>query len=238
MTETTIIKSFVMLGKTVPEPTSERQDQYVCSAGWAPDHGLVRLYPFTMQRTPKRWETWDITAERHPGNKDSRPETWKPVSGADHEVKADKAALRRALEEYEVSGMTEANERRMSLAVVRPVDAVYALATGGIRDEPTYPRLTDETGQALKAKERFPYYPRMRFSTVDGRPHDVQYREWGMWELLRKNHEKIIGMGEEERVPYISRAEPIKDTTLLLIGNYARFRNTWLVIAALNLPFS
>lgn len=227
-----MIDNFVMLGKTVPEPTSERLDQYVCSAGWSWDLGLIRLYPLGLQATPRRWSVNRCELERHLPNKDSRIESWRPTSEFESIRTLPRDSRGTTLRHHLVSGMVEANERRLSLAAVRPVEAEFYLADGVADDEPSYQLYSH--GEALKARERFAYAPRVRFLTEDGRKHDLQMREWGIWELMRKHHEQLDAMTDNERERYVGGALRLTDQTLFLIGNYANHRSSWLVIASLN----
>jgi hypothetical protein len=225
---------FVMLGKTVPEPTNERVEQYVCSAGWSPEGGLIRLYPLGLRATPRRWSVSVVPVERHPGNKDSRAETWRPVGAFGSVGTLPLGARRDILEKHIMSGMIEANAARISLAVVRPIQPHFYLAGGVADSEPSYRLYSD--GEARKAKERFAYMPRIKFRTEDGRPHDLQMRDWGIWELMRKSHQALADMTSTARESYVGNSLRMNDDTLFLIGNYAQYRNSWLVIAALNTP--
>lgn len=229
-----VIMNVVMLGKTVPEPTNERLEHYVCSAGYSPEHGLVRMYPLGLQGTPRRWSVNNVPVERFPGNKDSRPETWRPVGAFGQEGTLPVRDRRSVLEKFVVPGIVSANEQRLSLAVVRPIRPVFRLADSKLEGEPSY-ELYGES-EALKARERFAHQPRLKFLTEDGKPHDLQVRDWGVWELMRKQHAKLASLDASERVAYVGGSLRITEDTLLLIGNYAQYRNSWLIISALNTP--
>lgn len=227
-------KSVVMIGKTVPEPTNERVEHYVCSAGLSleaeDEFQLVRLYPLGLRSAAPRWSLDAYHVERHPGNKDSRPETWRPT-GAFHIGDLPRDDGKSILKRFIVSGLLEANARRMSLAVVRPVSPRVILAATDA-GEPTYLLFGDDR-MALKTKERFEYVPRLKFDTEDGKEHNLQLREWGLYELLRKNQAKLSGMTVKQRTRYVEVALRLTDDSLLLIGNYANHRSSWLVIASL-----
>lgn len=225
---------FVMLGKTVPEPTNERLDHYVCSAGWSPGHGLVRLYPLGLQGTPRRWSVNRVDVMRHAGNKDSRAETWLPISAFGSTGTLPPRLRRDVLESCLTSGVVEANDRKLSLSVMRPVDPEFRLEDVVTDDEPSYRLYAD--GEALKARERFAHVPRVKFKTEDGRKHNLQMRDWGVWELMRKQHERLGTMSADEREAYVGGALHICEETLFLVGNYANHRTSWLVISALNVP--
>ena len=229
-----MIMNFTMLGKTVPEPTNARLSHYVCSAGYSPEHGPVRLYPLGMQGTPRRWSTGLMPVHRHVANKDSRPESWLPDGAFGISGTMPPKDRRAVLEKFLVGGIAEANERRLSLAVMRPMKPRFVLVGNVGEDiEPSYNLFAD--GEALKANERFEYCPRLKFATEDGlsnlRP---QVRDWGIWELMRKNHREIGAMEHADREKWVGNALHISEKTLLLMGNFANHRTSWMIISALN----
>lgn len=229
-----IINDLVMLGKSVPEPTNERLEHYVCSAGVSAEHGLIRLYPLGLQGTPRRWSVIRVPVERKPG--DSRPETWTPI-GAPLVVGAlcsdDRLG---AIDRFTVSGVVEANERRLSLAIVRPHDARFYLDGKDHPEEPTY-RLYGSNDEVLKARERFAHTPRVEFMTEDGRSHKLQVRDWGVWELMRKYHARLADMSFPRREEYVGGAlHGLTPDTRLFIGNFANHRTSWMIISVINPP--
>src|SRR5437773_449433 len=116
---------FIMLGKTVPEPTNGRLEQYVCSVGIEIDEnntplGLVRLYPLAMFGAPARWSVSHVPVERN--KRDNRLETWRPIGAFGNVGSLPKEERIKALIACRaaVSDRDEANKRRMSLAFLRP----------------------------------------------------------------------------------------------------------------------
>lgn len=227
-----MIIEYTMLGTTVPEPTNERVDQYVCSAGYAPELGLVRLYPLGLRGAPARWSVTHVAVERFPANKDNRQETWKPVGSLGQAGVLRKPLRRPLLKQFLVPGIAQANEEKISLAVVRPVEPRFYLREADVEGEPSY-RLFDR-GRALKSRERFAWLPRMKFLTEDGRKHDLQVRPWGTWELLRRYPDKLAAMTPADREQYVGGALRLGPDSLFLIGNYASHRNAWLIISVFN----
>lgn len=228
-----------MLGNTVPEPTSERITQYVCSAGLELDDeyrpkGLVRLYPLGLRNVPPRWSISHVDVVRH--ERDNRQETWRPISAFGSIGNLPRSERANALDPFLVSSINEANERRLSLAMIKlNYKPQLFLEDTLLDDEPSY-NLFDDDGQALKARERFPHIPRLRFETASSwSKHELQIRDWGTWELMRKNHEKIASLSHEERVRYVDNPLHIRAGTYLFVGNFANHRISWMIISVLNL---
>lgn len=252
-----MILDFTMLGTTVPEPNKDPTDRhfYVCSAGWSPDHGLVRLYPWYLgEDIPRKWSRVRVKVERHPY--DHRPETWRPVG--QYVMGEDLSRTKKAkycsevlssLEEYIVPGIDAANSDRKSLTLVRPSDWLFKLHRNDDAEcEPSY-GLYDRSGRALKSAERFAHKPRLHFwtperiaagwkgKTADARPHQLQFRDWGIFELMRREADKISAMSPEDQNQYVG-GRLVKymreGESLLLLGNYAQYRGTWLIVSELH----
>jgi hypothetical protein len=126
-----ILEDFVMLGKTIPEPNSDGRI-FVCSAGCSAElRSLVRLYPLSRWQAPRRWTVNRVPVERKPtdsrresfclkGNRS--PETHARINGLFEGVGSIARPQRaECLRPYMVKSIREANERRMSLAIVAPL---------------------------------------------------------------------------------------------------------------------
>lgn len=228
------LDDFVMLGKTVPEPNSDGR-VFVCSAGVsATMRGLIRVYPLARYGAPKRWTVNTVALERNP--KDHRPESFKLAgdrannahddinatfqTGADY-PKQGRAAL---LKPYEVDSIQEANDRRLSLAVLHP--EALDLTFEHNPDSPDSPQLTlfDIEPRPTQGAKRFAYIPRLRFRDLDGQ-HHLMLRDWGAYEFMRKN-------GDLRRTE-LATALHLDASCSLLIGNFNQHRTSWLVISVL-----
>lgn len=231
---------YIMLGKTVPEPTNERIQHYVCTAGIFIDdtddddwkYSLARIYPMGFN-APRDWSVSEIPVERN--KKDSRKESWRPVGAAGvlgSIAKPDRLPVVEACDAF-VSGIAEANERRMSLAFLRPINPRFYIEYNDVEGEPSYQLYSGNV--ALKARERFAFTPRIEFDMEDGKHYRAQYREWGTWELIRKKRDYLSSLTHEERIRYVGDPLRLSERSIFLIGNYAQHRTSWLVIKVLNL---
>jgi hypothetical protein len=229
-----ILDQFVMLGKTVPESNSDGR-QFVCTAGYDLElRAPIRIYPMARWNSPARWSVSQVPLERN--DKDSRAESWKirgdRSPGAHDRIndvirprqRATSIAVQRDIvEALTVPSLAEANRRRLSLCVILPDDLPRIdLEAGEVAEMQPTP---DMFGAAvhLPVAARFRWHPRLRFKDSTGLPHDLMLRDWGCYELMRKNGDAAaMQLGEALN---LSTAPP------LLCGNLNRFRNAWLVIS-------
>jgi hypothetical protein len=229
-----IVNDLLMLGKTVPEPQSDGR-QFVCSAGWTPDLGLIRVYPLARKHSPKRWTTHSVELRRNP--KDHRRESWQIAGDRDSDAHPDinhrftqsgqwsRGKRGELLDRYRgPSSIAEANEQRASLALIRPERMSFHLEFNP--DSPDSPQLSlfDTDKPAPIGAKRFPHIPRLRFN--DGTDHDLMLRDWGVYEQMRHFP------GREKEIPEFLHLGP---SSHLLVGNLNAHRKAWLVISVLNI---
>jgi hypothetical protein len=244
------IDDFVMLGKTVPEPSRDGR-VFVCSAGYSATlRQLIRIYPLSRYQAPPRWSISTITLDRN--SSDSRAESYR-IAGddlrRDHHDDINRAfhvtgtvpAAQRAqlLKRCVLPSITEANKRiagygkdKTSLAVLHPEQVELSFKYNP--ESPDSPQLTlfDDGRPDPKGAKRFPYVPYLRFHDEAG-PHNLSLREWGVFELMRK-HSNLTAMSETERKKYVMGALHLGPGSSLLVGNQANARTAWLVISVLN----
>jgi hypothetical protein len=230
-----ILEDFVMLGTTVHEPSS-KYGLSVCSAGWSAELGqLVRIYPLARWGAPRRWSINRVRLERNTG--DARTESWS-IAGRDpqHHATINDAFVQvgevrpgqRAglLDKCVIASISEANKRRLSLAVIQPTSEP-SLVFEHNPDSPDSPelRLFDVADRPIAGSKRFAFIPRVEFNDAAG-THRLQLRDWGSYERLRK--------GGDARRHELSGALHIGADSSLLVGNLNHQRNAWLVISVLN----
>jgi hypothetical protein len=232
-----ILEDFVMLGKTVPEPSSDGR-VFVCSAGVSAEYRrLVRIYPLARRSAPPRWSVSRVPLERNP--KDSRIESFKLAGdraiGAHDQINerfevAGKVTPReriKLLSPYAINSIAEANAKRMSLAIVHP-DA-FDLTFDHNPSSPDSPQMAlfdDGIEKPTAGARRFPFIPRLRFRDECGW-HALMLRDWGCYEFMRKNEEPYYRQN-------MAKALHLDPDSSLLIGNLNNQRTAWLVISVLN----
>mgnify|MGYP000887743063 FL=1 len=238
MTESrTTLHDFVMLGTTVPEQRRRDGRTFVCSAGYHEGHGLIRIYPLGMKGAPARWSRSSVTIERNP--QDSRAESWRLADGRDpesHSVinlrsfttwgtvrQTERSSV--IPDRYFVESITQANDERRSLALIRPKDLNLIWTRPDARNplDPDQLELLSVERPDGKPEK----LPRLLFHDAAGE-HCLQVREWGAHELIRKN-------SLDYATQHLRRALRISPNSTLLIGNTAQHRTAWLVIGVLDL---
>lgn len=237
-----ILERFVMLGKTVPEASSDGREM-VCSAGYDLElKRLVRIYPLGRYKAPTRWSISSVQLQRNP--KDSREESWQLATDLrtlDHDranqafltdsqtIPADKRY--QMLSKHFVGSVDEANERRMSLALIQPKHLpTFDLDwKEGHPDAPQMALFDHGESTRPRGTERFPFVPRLTFQDEAGN-HRLQLRDWGVYEGYRK-----FGTNGQRLTQQLADALHINESSCLLIGNLCNQRNAWLVISVLNL---
>lgn len=218
-----ILEDFVMLGKTAPE--TDRQGRVtVCSAGWSPElRQLVRIYPLAVENAPADFSVSQVRLERN--HKDSRHESWKIAGDRGVDVHSginarfdvkhilnDRSSL---FEQIPLVGsVREANEKRLSLAVIQPEQA------------PEFHLERNKNYLMNKGKvcsKSYKYTARLKFNLGEG-SHNLKYLNQEVYEHLTPTSKTMF--------PKIKGR--FKTNPKLLIGNMFAYRNNWLVIAGLD----
>ncbi|MDG4784331.1 hypothetical protein O7626_39530 [Micromonospora sp. WMMD1102] len=236
-----VLDDFVMLGTTVPEPNSDGR-VFVCSAGYSATlRSLVRVYPLARHGAPARWSVNTVRLERNP--RDSRPESYRLAGdrrpGVHQHINrvfeatgtVPRTARAELLRRCTVSSIAEANDRRLSLAILH-ADAME-LEFEHNPASPDSPQLAlFDVGTEIPAgARRFPYIPRLRFADDRG-PHRLMLRDWGVYELMRK-HNNLTQLSDTQRRRYVGEALHLDPSCSLLVGNLNNQRTAWLVISVL-----
>ncbi len=218
-----ILEDFVMLGKTTPE-TDRQGRTTVCSAGWSPElKQLVRVYPLAVEKQPQDFSVSRIHLERN--HKDTRMESWKIAGDRGAKVHRNinsRFEFQRMINDWDglletipiVESMTEANAKRLSLALIQPDEA------------PKYYFDINHDWRDNKDKicsKSYKWTPRLKFM-LGGNQHKLKYL----------NQEAYEGMTRIGRGYFRSISNKFKNNPLLLVGNMFAYRKNWLVISAFN----
>lgn len=221
-----ILEDFVVLGKTVPEQ-SKKYGTRVCMAGYSKEYGsLIRVYPWMPSNTPATRSQLQIRLVRNPA--DSRKESFRmhPVdAGMQISGKADQWKCRQMLESCLVNSVQEANEKKLSLAVICPHSVKLRMARRKEVQDPAELLLFDDVTHCIPTFKTASDYHQCLYCDFqdEGGLHRLQLREWGCYEAIRKHSADSTWIGDALRV----RSD--RDC-LLLIGNMNAHRSTWLVI--------
>jgi hypothetical protein len=227
---------FVMLGKTKPEERRSDGRTFVCSAGWHPDLGLIRIYPLGVRDAPRRWDVCTVNLQRNP--RDTRRESWQLAGnrhGAEHaRINTQAFTITGKVPRQQrpnllpdtcyADSIAHANDQRRSLALIRPRDAQVTWTRPDSRNPIDVHQLELFAAETGTAPSRV---PRLAFADDDG-DHLLQLRDWGVFELMRRN-------GEDYASRNTAQALHLGPASALLVGNLAQHRTAWLVIAVLNI---
>lgn len=236
--ERVVIEDLTVLGNAVPDSISDDRIT-VCTVGYAPSHGLVRIYPVPPRSPMKRWNVVSVPLERNP--RDSRAESWK-IQGSRGEWDriAQKIVLRGSLvkkqEKVELVSkllgmfggdcIEDFNDRRVSLGMVRP--SAMSCALEKRTDHDPMIQTTLEGAKPFLTVKNYPFRPMLTYRCASCRtknPHNQEIVEWGVFEGMRQNPahpEKVfenLHIGEKDY-----------DSTLL-VGNMNWNRNSFLVVS-------
>lgn len=136
--DVTEVDDLVVLGNAVPEKIRDGR-KTVCVAGYSRRLGLIRVYPTRPDSPVKWWNELGVPLVRNP--MDTRRESWKiPGSKAEWDRLDDKIENhgpikknhRRELwskicERHQVGCVSDLNDGKLSLGVVRPTILSYRL---------------------------------------------------------------------------------------------------------------
>ncbi len=212
----------------------------VCTGGYSPKLGFIRLYPTGRDAPLKRWSIIQVPVERNP--QDSRPESWK--------IEGSKAEWPRLSEKIEVVGELNRKERlnlvanlgdecvedirsdNRSLGIVKPKILKTYYADRDRFDPEIQTTLLD--GYGIMVKANYPYQPRVEYSCPNCKTkvgkHNQQLIEWGVYEWMRKEPKKLDQVWENLRL------ESPDHETYFFVGNIFTHQNRFLIISSLPLP--
>lgn len=216
-----IIDDFIMLGRTVPEP-SKRHGVVVCSAGYSKElKSFMRIYPLSPFEKIKRWSVCRIELKRNP--QDSRHESWRIKEDTcptivGHANKDDEINYLLTQQSPSVQSL---NENRHSLGIIKPNGSLTPRFDRLQCGEEYQVNLFPEINSTENRRPRLSFYDQ-------GGKHDLQLRDWGCAEFLRKqsdeDHHKLWSALKLNNPSY---------EHILFVGNHAQHRNSWLVISLL-----
>jgi hypothetical protein len=236
------LDDFVMLGTTVPEPNSDGR-VFVCSAGYsATMRSLIRVYPLARFGAPTRWSVNTVRLDRNP--KDHRTESFQLAGDRSPQAHRNinqaflaedvvaPSARAELLRRCVVGSIAEANERRLSLAILHADAMELEFEHNAASPDSPQLALFDLPGMPTPSgARRFPFIPRLRFRDEAG-AHRLMVRDWGVYELMRK-HDNLTQMSDGERRRYVAGALHLDPSCSLLVGNLNNQRTAWLVISVL-----
>jgi hypothetical protein len=236
--ERIVIDDLIVLGNAAPDEISDFRTT-VCTAGFSPTHGLIRIYPVPPWVKMHRWHRVRVPLERNP--QDVRSESWKIQGSKDewsrlHEriqigEKLNRREwidlLDRLQRQFGVDCVQELNNRRLSLGIIRPRHfRPYFKSRENYSNEMQQTLFGDEPFMTIC---NYAHQPRLEYTCQNCQLvrgfHDQQIIEWGVYEWMRNNPDKIEDVWKNLHI-----GEPNYETRLL-VGNQARHLTSFMVIS-------
>lgn len=236
-----VVDDCIILGQAVPDEISDSRFT-VCTAGYSPKYGLLRIYPVPPGADMDRWNIMEIPLERD--LRDKRQESWK-VSGSKAEwdrlqhkmrvvggikKKPDRIKLLGELfKQFGVDCVEDLNAQKRSLGLVKPTILGYRFEKREKYDPST--QMTLFAKEPFLTIHNYQYQPRIQYRCSGCKtkePHDQQVIEWGVYEGMRKNPDNInkvwenLGFGKDEW-----------DISGFLVGNQFKYRTSFMIISVL-----
>lgn len=202
----------------------------MCSAGYSRElRQMLRIYPLPIRNGMHQWSIYSIDLERNA--QDSRFESWalkgRSLESAGVTGNVRRYAERDFLESLVSPSIAFLNENRRSLGLIRPGQLSGHYARRESTNDPRQGVLFEYCDKRFGASA-IDVIPMLRFSDADGE-HDLQVRELGAYEFLRKNRGSATSLWRNYRLTDSDYDH------LLFVGNMNCFRNSWLIINVL--PF-
>jgi hypothetical protein len=195
-------------------------------AGWSDELcGFMRVYPLPIQNPLHQRYIARLELERP--SQDTRSESWRLCRERDdlgiqcYGQKQMEDVVHTLVQNASAS-IVELNAARRSLGVIKAEDIQLFFRSVSEVTEPNEQSLFDDVAQEFgeDAARQVPY---LRFRDSAG-PHQLQLREWGCYEWLRKQPDKASQLWDNLR---LGRHD---SDYYLLVGNTAVHRNVWLII--------
>ena len=231
--------NYLVLGQTVPEE-SKKYGLRVCTAGYSINKDkLIRVYPLGVKKQQhfKRWNIYNnLELRRNP--KDNRDESWRlgiDVNEINSLIKTDAKKdkiklLNRLYEKHSVKSIKEANDKKISLAVVKMFDCegYFVGQNKKYRNPKQFCLFEEDDNETILGKSDFKFLPRIIWKDEYGDKHDLWYNSWDAY-MHQVNLASKYGYDNLWKSLNLNKDIP----KLALIGNINTFRNSWLIISVL-----
>ena len=232
-----LVNDLVVLGNAVPDEISDHRKP-VCTVGYSPKHGLMRVYPVPPSASMKRWNVVEVQIQRNP--QDTRAESWKIVGSKSEWDNLDSKIIQRdqlnrkkqidllteLFEKFGVDCVQDLNDKRISLGLIKPKVLGYQFKKRKNHQSTVQTTLLSE--DLFLTIRNYEFQPRIQYRCSGCKSkttHDQQLLEWGVYEWMRKNPNKMEQVWEN-----MSFTKPTYEK-MFLVGNMARRRSSFMIVS-------
>lgn len=207
-TEEKTLNDVLILGQAAPVQIRGGRKS-ICTAGWSPNEGMIRLYPVPTTTKARMWSKVDVPVMRN--TQDVRYESWK-IQGSKFEwnelnkkivdkgritKKSEKQKImNKILSQHSYGCINELNEQKGSLGIIEPkiLDSTF-------EDRKKFSetvQLTLDSEVKYMTSENYKKIPAIKYRcpncTAKNGFHKQQVLAWEAYECMRKypdNYEKL-----------------------------------------------
>ncbi len=231
----------IILGQAAPvEIRGGRKS--ICTAGWSPSEGMVRLYPVPTTTRARMWSRVNVPVTRN--TQDIRYESWK-IQGSNSEwdtlntkildlgrieKKPERIQLMQTiLKSHSYGCVNELNDQRGSLGIIIPTN-IEGYYVDRKKFEATT-QMTLDSSVKFVTSENFPKIPMIRYTcpkcTTKKGYHEQQLLAWEAYEWMRQKPDELDGLWDNLRL-YDPDYEKY-----FLIGNQAYHLTRFMIISVI-----
>lgn len=232
-----LVNDLVVLGNAVPDEISDRRKP-ICTAGYSPKHGLMRVYPVPPSASMKRWNVVEVQLKKNP--QDTRVESWKIVGSKSEWDNLDSKIIHRdklnrkkqigLLEElfgkFGADCVQDLNYKRVSLGLIKPKVLGHQFKRRKNRSSTVQTTLLSQ--DLFLTIRNYEFQPRIQYRCSGCKsksPHDQQLLEWGIYEWMRKHPDN------KEQAWTNMRIDDPAYEKMFLVGNMARHRSSFMIVS-------
>jgi len=238
-----VIDDLIILGTAVPEEIKDGR-RTICTAGYSPTHGFVRIYPTNYNMPLTRWNIIKVPVERPiTPHYNGRTESWKIIgSNREWDMLYKKVETIGVLPQKERQNLvirliddccvSDLWNRHRSLGIVQAEILEHYFKTN--EDLKKGIQTTLDKSFRVSVKDEFPIEPRIKYKcsncTVDKGYHDQQLLEWGAYMWLKRSPDKAeqlwenLGLDNPDYEKYLFVGNLLQYPTAFAIISILRFK--------------
>ena len=239
-----IVDDLIILGRGCPEEISNGR-RTICTAGYSPTHGFIRVYPTKWDMDLRRWNIVKVPVERPMRPKyNGRVESWKIIGS--------RREWHRLSDKIEVVGkfprkeqpklvgslvdncVSDIYDSKRSLGIVKP-----KILDHYFEEQEEFKTMIQQTLDGrfrVQVKEEYPVEPRIKYKCSGCRVgqgfHDQQLLEWGVYQWIRKNPSNIgqvwenLGLLDPEYEKFFFVGSLFNYPTAFIVISVLRFKKS------------